>query len=696
MHCLSSFSVPLHSWMKKLRKTMSRTHRSATSAPSGDRPLPIERQTSLPAQEGGANEAKQAQPSATLVCESCWNTGLFSQELFQQAWTSQRTSGAGYSYETTWKQLHESSQSGCPWCRLVLSTRTANMHKETVHVTVRFRVSSGSNGETPRGVQVMVLVIDHWPHSSYYVYTRPDDPASRFITARNRVVELNTPSTRAMASQCIAECIRRHERCPLPNDTVLPTRVVDCFDPDHPKLHLSHGERGRYVALSYVWGEDQPRATTTDNVDAYLRAIDPTRLPQTIKDAIDCTHGFGVRYLWVDALCILQDSDEDKAREIARMRSIFRNAYFTIIAASAHKVSEGFLQSRPSSSPDDITLPFRCPDGNAGTMSLSPAWKQYDGSAEPVNLRAWCLEERLLSPRSLIYASHTLQYQCQTSIVNVGNAVCGPMIGQRLPDVLFRADLDDDDPSPLTPEGHRKLRWAWMEVVGDYTQRTCTKPGDKLVAFAAIAELFQNAWKCEYLAGLWSYTLVQDLLWYKNFERRFERPAEYRAPSWSWAAVDGHVVALSMDDRLDFVSAVVDQCEILDCEVVPASAMLPLGKVSSGVLKLRATMLKATWNPDAQMPDLYLPSGPREVDEAIVDEPLLIGCAYPDALEDVQEVWAVPMIWNEAMQYAAGLIIAAADEEGKCRRVGYFHSPEDSPGGLSWMLGQDQQEITLV
>ncbi|KAF7340890.1 HET-domain-containing protein [Mycena sanguinolenta] len=578
--------------------------------------------------------------------------------------------------------------------------------QESIHVSVRFRVSSGSNGETPKGVQLLTLAINSIPHSSYYIYTKRSDPAASFITARDRVFQLDSPSTYAMAQECLMDCIHNHGRCSVPHDCILPTRVIDCLDPINPKLHVSNGERGQYAALSYVWGENQPDCTTTENIDAYLRHIDPVLLPQTIRDAIKAIHTLGLRYLWVDALCILQDSKEDKSREIAQMRTIFRNAYFTIIAASAHKVSAGFLQNRSPCSPDDITLPFRCPDGKVGTMYLSPVWRQYDGSTEPVNQRAWCLEERLLSPRALVYASHTLQLQCQTSVVNVSNAVCGPMIGQRLPDLLFHPDSELS--VPLSPSDRRTLRWAWIDAVGDYTQRVVTKPGDKLVAFAAIAELFQRTWKSEYLAGLWRDSLLQDLLWYKNLETRFARPLKYRAPSWSWAAVGGHVLASPMDDRLDPDSGETQSCDILSCEATPTTPLLPLGKASSGTLRLRAAMLKATWNPDSPMPDLYLPPNmhqetPQEASTldaaALMTESVHIGCAYPDSTEEVQVVWAVPVLWNEKMQYAAGLIITRAGEErggNWYRRVGYFHSPENSPGGLGWMLGCDTEDIVLV
>ena len=112
------------------------------------------------------------------------------------------------------------------------------------------------------------------------------------------------------------------------------------------------------------------------NVLDYTHSIDITHLPQTIIDAILVTHEIGLDYLWVDSLCIIQDDDHDKTRELARMRLIYRNAYITLCAASARGASEGFLQDRPahpagiSSSMHDAVLPFICGPDEQGRYSV--------------------------------------------------------------------------------------------------------------------------------------------------------------------------------------------------------------------------------------------------------------------------------------------------------------------------------------
>lgn len=233
------------------------------------------------------------------------------------------------------------------------------------------------------------------------------------IHDRDLVRDMDSRSTYNLCLDRLAECAL-HEHCPRPEPTPLPTRVLDCTNPTHPHLYISNGkERERYAALSYVWGESQPWKTTQERLDLFTTQIDISRIPQTIRDAIKVTQELGLRYLWVDSFCIIQDSKDDKSREISRMRTIFRNAYVVVSAASATKASEGFLHNRrfPRFWKDLPTvLPFRHPDmKSAGTMRVV----QFEENEEVITTRAWCLEERLLSPRNLTYCSDTLRYECQ-------------------------------------------------------------------------------------------------------------------------------------------------------------------------------------------------------------------------------------------------------------------------------------------
>lgn len=108
--------------------------------------------------------------SSCHLCAFC-SDGLFAPNSFRRAWGPQKDSGSGLSYAVTWELLQTSTNAGCKWCALVLSTRTADMPYQGVRVTVRFRIDSGSNGTTPHGAQTLQLRINGLPHSVYFVYT---------------------------------------------------------------------------------------------------------------------------------------------------------------------------------------------------------------------------------------------------------------------------------------------------------------------------------------------------------------------------------------------------------------------------------------------------------------------------------------------------------------------------------------------
>lgn len=272
----------------------------------------------------------------------------------------------------------------------------------------------------------------------------------------------------------------------------LPTRVVDCTDPENPKLLVTAGDRSAYAALSYVWGEPQPHSTTTTNLDMYQKGIAFHLLPKTIKDAILCTHKLKLKYLWTDTLCILQDSVDDKTREIANMHNVYRNAYVTIVAASARRVSAGFLKDRLDPRQDDRRWPFWCPDGQLGNVWVFDNW-DYTPYRDPVNGRAWCFQERALSPRSLIYSTESLQYQCTTHLINVEGSSIYPPSQEwvaRLPSTM----VSRTPPSVLSDEDSRAMEKAWQATLSAYTRRDLTSRSDKLPAIAAVARMFGMWW----------------------------------------------------------------------------------------------------------------------------------------------------------------------------------------------------------
>ncbi|KAH6648112.1 heterokaryon incompatibility protein-domain-containing protein, partial [Truncatella angustata] len=166
-----------------------------------------------------------------------------------------------------------------------------------------------------------------------------DAPTSDFIRYNPVVTDLASPLGSSIAQNWIDVCASSHAECPSPVPLPLPTRVIEIVDEHNLRLSSSGGGGGgfnsavgRYVALSYCWGGPQEFATTKERLQTLEDGFKASQLPQTLQDAVTVTRSLGVRYLWVDSLCIIQDSEEDKSSELPMMASYYKNAYVTVCA----------------------------------------------------------------------------------------------------------------------------------------------------------------------------------------------------------------------------------------------------------------------------------------------------------------------------------------------------------------------------
>jgi Heterokaryon incompatibility protein (HET) len=145
-----------------------------------------------------------------------------------------------------------------------------------------------------------------------------------------------------LARTWINSCVHSHRRCVRLQDTRLPSRVLDVGihnSPWDPYLLESNGKCGRYVTLSHRWppnlssmAPNLSLKTTSQSIDQRRQGIPLSRMPATFRDAVIVCRKLCICYLWIDALCILQDSDEDWAKEAPQMGSVYSNAVFTISA----------------------------------------------------------------------------------------------------------------------------------------------------------------------------------------------------------------------------------------------------------------------------------------------------------------------------------------------------------------------------
>lgn len=223
------------------------------------------------------------------------------------------------------------------------------------------------------------------------------------------------------------------------------------------------------------------------------------------------------------------------------MGEAYKNSSLTIVAANNPTVTAGFLHPRPST--QTCTLPFLTPDGETGAISIIPRSYALQ-PMEPLYTRAWALQEFLLSPRLLTFGTHEVTYQCSTTPITPAapshrsydpNWPC-----TRIDSVFERRSTYIPRNAEPDEMALRRRRNIWQSLVQDYTSRTLSVPADKLPALAGIAKELESAWHDGYVAGMWRSDLFSWLLW-KSSENVPRSNEIWRAPSWSWASVDGKI-----------------------------------------------------------------------------------------------------------------------------------------------------------
>ena len=251
-----------------------------------------------------------------------------------------------------------------------------------------------------------------------------------FFLRREPDKESLSDSNVLLISKWLSTCSRQHAECRHRSNTQLPTRVIDVGPADNseePRLILTSNEVGDYVAFSHCWGSlmeseaGKHARTLKINLEGMQQGLPLEKLPQNFQDAVVTVRKLKLRFLWIDALCIIQDDPEDWAREAARMNIIYGSAYLTIAATSAVSATDGFLR-RPQKTASSIPYYKDLRAKPAGRFVL--AYKQTSGddgswywNIETVrwNTRGWTFQERLLSKRVLHFTKRKIFWECRTS-----------------------------------------------------------------------------------------------------------------------------------------------------------------------------------------------------------------------------------------------------------------------------------------
>ncbi|KAI0468023.1 heterokaryon incompatibility protein-domain-containing protein [Xylaria cf. heliscus] len=489
-----------------------------------------------------------------------------------------KTSANCFRHHENLENLVSSARSGCRLCRLFLQALNV-VKSHSPHIA--YALSKYQDPPTPH-----VYLHLHLPDKIHVTVGELAAELGLGYLNERTIQQLpsiddyengtSSVSTFQVAKAWLHNCITSHEACDQGHaSTILPTRVVDVGDATHdPFLFESNGACHSYCALSYCWGtSSNAHKTTTKNLQRYYAAIPPHELPRTLHDAIHVARGLGFKYLWIDALCIIQDDNDDWLREAVKMTQVYANATLTITTSVGSSSDDGLFRSHPHGffNPQQLhirlpkrdrvreILPVRDSDLSAvrPTRPLSYLAAYPDANfpfmgvtGSPIETRAWTLQEQLLSKRILYYGDGVILWECLDATASEHDPD-GRRGAIQLPDSMgakryFHSHMnsqsrDTNSSTPRVASASEKLTVdehfaAYCRLLRTYGNRLVTKPSDRITAILGLGQVIQEASGNEFIGGIWkgAYSLAS-LVWFVEMPSPNGRTSKF--PTWSWASM---------------------------------------------------------------------------------------------------------------------------------------------------------------
>ncbi|KAI9656069.1 MAG: hypothetical protein M1821_005130 [Bathelium mastoideum] len=379
----------------------------------------------------------------------------------------------------------------------------------------------------------------------------------------------------------------------------MPTRLLElALGEGYPKVKLVHtaqikGGNITYATLSHCWGNILPARLLKSLVEEYSLGIPWASLSPTFQDTIIAVLKLNIKYLWIDALCIMQDDTNDWTYEAAQMVGIYFNSYLNISADASRDGTEGLFRQRNPNALRCFIVPREknVVDRYSFVLYTDRWWSSVEHS--PLADRAWAVQERYLAPRVLHFADEEVHWECR----ELFTAECLPVAFNTVPTTEFivRKSLPHTDlPASQRTEAIYRI---WYQLVSTYVSASLTFASDRPIAIAGLACTFCRLLELPdsaYLCGMWRPRLEHDLMWRKK-EFQASSPQNIRVaglPSWSW-------LSLCADIRIwpnwligDLNVSRFITAEILEASTVPCHDVF--GPVSSGKVVLRAPLCQVT------------------------------------------------------------------------------------------------------
>jgi hypothetical protein len=502
-----------------------------------------------------------------------------------------------------------------------------------------------------------------------------------------------------VAAEWLSVCQRDHRNCAaiiLP-DRYIPKRLlsIDRSDPEKVQLVIDPGlQLGQiqYATVSHCWGSSKPLTLTSNSLAMLQAGIEIAELPRNYRDAIYTSKRLGIQFIWIDSLCIFQDSEDDWIEQAPQMSYVYRNGVINVAMSAAANSNETCFLDRDLSRVNPCIMQTEwdeCPN-NEFHIYYNEFWEDIINS-RPLSKRAWVVQELLLPSRILHLTGEQLSWECFE--LNACETYPGglPRVNQdnwMSREIVWQAFMCANDgiqsiEGIAEPVAQNKFRKLWTTIVRMFTERDLTVTSDRLIAFAGIAKVMGQALNDDYCAGLWQKNLAVELYWYPPHSSWLKpRPSRYRAPSWSWASLDGQCSLPFFADN-ETTDRLI---KIIECRIETATND-PFGFVNTGTLTLCGWLATIRLKPreDSAHEWSVFFNGSWSDDRTIY---IALDCVLPHL-----QLHCLPVVldthhspgWN----LSCILLIATGFRKGQFQRAGILHVFSGGKAVADWAVFQN-------
>ncbi|KAI9147143.1 hypothetical protein HJFPF1_13175 [Paramyrothecium foliicola] len=455
-------------------------------------------------------------------------------------------------------------------CRLTWLVGDRDVFNPSLQLEVFVRKATGGNH---KNIELSILI--------GFDSSKAPHPAARKVNRATAEGDTGSTASLNVLKTWLKECDASHQACKQPSSS-LPYRVLQLQRDSRGEIHVNLVEdlssKEPYACLSHRWGASTLRCRTLKStIQAYFKSVPWSELPLSFQQACAVTLHLGLKYIWIDSLCIIQDDKEDWKIQAAEMCRIYRGSYITIAATCSSDSDQGLFRK---------VLKFRIPTKASGCQAVfireAPDHQfggEYEEDDVPLLSRGWVYQERLLAPRVVHFTRSELHFEDIS------------------PHALCECGMETSWPRKETH--HRSLaitdlaevRNHWHEIVGQFSTLNLTYYSDYLPALAGIARQYGTAHQGllgRYVAGLWEKSLVYDLLWYVGDGYNSQRPGVCNAPTWSWASTTAGTGGMLRYSR-----------STKDLEVVSSHVQLAgpdeYGPIDAAKITVRGYLIPGSW-----------------------------------------------------------------------------------------------------